>query len=111
MLTRRRKALEVSRFQSVLDSGAKVFVRPEIYTATMEEIRAKGLRLFSSHVVVEEELADDVVSLVGGIHQGIYPHGTETVSVPAPISVDRTFINIKVPSSLRSSTDVRPRSD
>merc|ERR1719327_2571786 len=107
VLARRRETLEANRFQSILEAGANVFVKPEHYIATMEAIGAKGLRLFSSHVVVEAELVDHVASLVGGIHQGVYPRGSETVPIgyPVPIGVERTFINIPVPSSLWSSTE------
>merc|ERR1712039_259543 len=101
----------LARRRETLEAGANVFVKPEHYIATMDAIRAKGLQLFSSHVVVEEELADHVASLVGGVRQGVYPRGSETVPIgyPVPFSVERTFIHIAVPSSLRSSTEVGPK--
>lgn len=110
-LAARRSALEANGFHFVLEAGAKVFVKPEHYVATMRTISAEGIQLFSSHVVVEADLADHVESLVQRVHQGVYLQDARTTAIgyPCHFRIDRTFINIKVASSLRSSTAEGPK--
>jgi len=109
-----RQKLENCGFAIELDSGAKVFVQPDHYDALLEAIRLSNWSLDPSHVIVESNLEAVVVQLVTRLHgkHKIYPKSTNVVplSFPscsvqssAPIEYSKTFINIKLPSSLRSS--------
>jgi len=86
-------------------------VRPEHYVATMEAIRARGVQLHKSNVVVEEDLAEHVADLIRRAHFGARPVKSEVVPTGYPVrfEVERTFINIRVPSSLVSSSCARAK--
>ncbi|CAE7689449.1 unnamed protein product, partial [Symbiodinium pilosum] len=62
-----RASLQERQYPCVLDSGAKVFVRPEQYEAVLEAIRqeeARGLVMKSSHVIVSEDVEEMVVKVL-----------------------------------------------
>merc|ERR1719247_3270226 len=58
------QALQSHGFHVELQSGAKVFVHPEHYEATLEAIRLGGWTLFPNHVVTEVHLEEVVLGIV-----------------------------------------------
>merc|ERR1712232_12026 len=106
LLAPRREALEAHSFAAVFEKGAHIFVKPEHYIATTSAIHANGMQLYSSHVVVESELADHVDALAKSVHEKAYPCGSTTLSIGYPVNFDvqRTFISVAVGSSLLSSS-------
>jgi len=108
-----RDALVASGFKPELPSLAKVFIPPEMFEATMEAVRLGGRQLEARHVLVTPELESTVVQVlrtpgnpekIRCKSRAIVPLGFAQASVQAdqPIVVSRTFIDVKIPSSLRS---------
>merc|ERR1711920_397085 len=111
--------------------GAKIFVRPGHFEASLEAIRLANLSLFPNHVIVDPENESTVIGLVRQLRgrEAVHPTGTSvlplafaevTAQMEQPINVSRTFIHINIPSSLRSesqpgsprtmsTTDANPR--
>lgn len=110
-----RKALEEQGFAAELASGAKVFVSPDHYEATIEAIRISGWQLFPDHVIVDPSLVDIVEGLVRSLPRGqrVYSRGSTVVplgfaqaamEMDADVSICKTFVDIRIPSSLFSSS-------
>jgi len=100
----------------LLDSGAKVFVRPEHYEAVMEEIRRSGPpQLFSSHVIVEQDFEHLVRQALLSVPSSERVVGRGRMALPAVngaewdevsqttgVRIERTFITVGVAGSLLS---------
>lgn len=118
------QATELAPFKEVLaaegldvqlPSGAKIFVRPEHHGPAVEAIRLYGLSLKPKHVVVDVELEQDVLKLVESLRPKKVYTKTRTIMPLAlaefsdncdyEVDISRTFIDIRVPSSLFSHSD------
>ena len=108
-----RQILEAAGFPVELESGLKVLVKPEHYEALMGVI--KGQTFSSQDVIVEPELESVVLQLVNGLKkkEKVYPRGSQVIPLGfllaakdanLKVSFSKRTINIKVPSSLRSSS-------
>jgi len=78
----------------------------------MEAISATSTDLFSSHVLVEAELADHVIEIVEscpGEKARCKEKDTMNLGYPCQFTVEKTFINIAIPSSMRSDADAGSR--
>jgi hypothetical protein len=111
-----RISLERCRLDAVVEGGAKVFVRPEHYTAVMAKIRQDGLSLVSSVVIVAEEFEGAVQQALASIPSSERVVGSGRTRVSAStardwdevtqltgIRVERTFITVGVSGSLLSA--------
>eukprot|EP00747_Dinoflagellata_sp_TGD_P192614 gnl/TRDRNA2_/TRDRNA2_57701_c0_seq1.p1 gnl/TRDRNA2_/TRDRNA2_57701_c0~~gnl/TRDRNA2_/TRDRNA2_57701_c0_seq1.p1 ORF type:complete len:338 (+),score=58.23 gnl/TRDRNA2_/TRDRNA2_57701_c0_seq1:45-1016(+) len=97
-----RYALERHGFDGALKGGAKVFVRPELYTLVVNAVKGRNLK--PRHIIIAEELEASLMNAIEDIGKGV------TAKAKTPIHqllVKRTFIHIDIPSSLRSE----PKSD
>jgi len=113
------QALKAHKFKTVLDNGAKVFVRPEHYIATMNAITTmEAGKLFSSHMVVEPELVVHLTSLAKNVPGGKVRRRDEHCKVvslgyPYRFNVKWTFLDIpnikNAGPKTASTTDVDPR--
>lgn len=116
-----RRALDSAGFQVELPTGAKVLVHPYQRLAAMEAIRLAGLRLAREHVVVSPDLENSVKQVVAHLpkRDKVYQRGSrsrvlplglaeQAVSSPMEICVSRTFIEIKLSSSMCSGTHSTP---
>jgi len=119
-LAERRDALEQRGFAVELPSGAKVFVDPEQYEATMEALRLADCRLYSNHVIVDAVLEPAVLRVVRQIsfRQKLYLRDSHVVPLAFPeqvlqpkhlIEVYRTFINVRLPNTMQSESEVGVR--
>lgn len=115
-----RNALEECGYSVKLSSGAYVFVRPEHYAATLEAIRIQGKKLYPNNILVDVELEMMVTEVVRGLpgREKVYTRSREVTplafasavtSFDFKVSIRRTFIEIHVPSSLRSEKASGPR--
>lgn len=97
------------------NTGAKVFVKPEVYQAVMEEVRLIGLSLCRKDVFVDPILKDDMIKLVRSLpsrlsvqYRGarVCPLGFASACLTSefPIEVKGSFIRVRVPTSLCSSS-------
>lgn len=118
-----RNALEQFGYSVELESGAKVFVRPDIYQPVLRAIRLGGWVLYPEHVIVETpELEDAVIQLAKGLpkkvtntrqnREKVLPRGATAMplafaaaaeNLECDVSVSKTFLHVQVPSSMRSS--------
>jgi len=114
------QALQSQGFCVELQSGAKVFVRPEYYEATLEAIRLGGWTLFPNHVVTEVHLEAVVLGIVEKLpcRESVHPRGSHVVPLAfatsaahqeSKVNVSRTFIEVRLPTSLRSESHTGPR--
>lgn len=114
-----RASLENRGYAVELPAGSKVFVAPFHYTPLMEAIRLGKWRLFPEHVFVDPNLEDVLLGVVNRLPRSakVYCNGEglKRYSIPtsfastashldASLSVERTFINVRVPSSLLSAS-------
>jgi len=115
-----RQSLEAHGLPMELESGAKLVVHAKNYQAVLEAIRLGSLRATRSHVFVEPELEDVVIGLVRALPRLHSVNHRSSAKVPigaaqavseldAEVRVERTFISIVVPSSLRSAGGIGPR--
>jgi len=110
-----KEALAAEGLGVELASGAKIFVRPEHHGPAVEAIRLYGLSLKPKHVVVDVELEQVVLKLVESLRPKKVYKKTRTIMPLAlaklagncdyDIDIARTFIDIRVSSSLCSSSD------
>lgn len=117
-----RLALEQRGYSAELDSGAKVFVDAELYEPLLEAIRLGHWVLYSKHVIVNPDLESTVIAIAKGLpktikagraeREKVLPRGKTTVPLAFAravanseheITVSKTFIHVKIPSSMRSS--------
>ena len=132
-----RKALADAGFQWKLPGGAYVFVPAGLYLTVQEHISEEGLSLGPADVLVSEALEsvvrDAIRCLPRRLKISVESSRSSTLEAKEvgviemseqedlfPIKIERTFIHVKVPSSLRtepsdgprtaSSTDADPRS-
>lgn len=117
-----RLALERRGYSVELDSGAKVFVDAELYQPLLEAIRLANWVLYPEHVIVNPDLESKVIAIARGLpktttdgrskREKVLPRGTTAVPLAFAgavvnseheITVSKTFIHVKVPSSMRSS--------
>lgn len=115
-----RSALESQGFLVELQSGTKIFVEPDVYPAVMEAIQLGDFKLAREHVIVSPQLESTVRKLVDDLPKKdkVYARGPHS-KVPLGLAdiaslgesmvlVSRTFIHIKVPNSMCSSTAEGP---
>lgn len=122
-----RQALFVAGFSLVLASGAKIFVSPKAYDLVVGQMSSMELK--TSHVIVADYLEEKVTAVVEAARavatraqrgscklkdrvELIMP-ATQDSASPTPMDdlayiVKRTFIEITIPSSMRSASSVRP---
>lgn len=110
-----KEALEANGLNVELPSGGKIFVRPEYHGPTVEAIRLYGLSLKPKHVVVDVELEQAVLKLVEPLRsKKVYPKTRAIMPLALAefadkcdydVDISRTFIDIRVPSSLCSFPD------
>jgi len=110
-----KEVLAAESLDVELPSGAKIFVRPEHHGPTVEAIRLYGLSLKPKHVVVDVELEQVVLKLVESLRPKKVYAKTRTIMPLAlaelagncdyEVDILRTFIDIRVPSSLYSDPD------
>lgn len=114
------EALQSHGFCAELQCGAKIFVRPEHYSATLEAIRLGGWKLFPNHVVTEVYLEQVVLGIVEKLpwRASVHPRGSHVVPLgfatsaaehEGNIQVARTFVQVRLPTSLRSESHSGPR--
>lgn len=114
------EALKVRGFSVELEKGAKVFVHPELYEATLEAVRLGAWTLCPNHVITEVRLEEVVLRVVNRLpsRDSVHPKGSQTVPLgfasfavehDSEISVTRSFIEVRIPSSLRSASRTGPR--
>lgn len=108
--------LRAAGFSSDLSSGAKALVRVEQYQPMLEAIRIGGLDLKPRHVLCSTELEEEVLAAIKRIprqekvrrkkRSTKVPLGFAVSALARDLAVDvvRSFISIKVPSSLRSDS-------
>merc|ERR1711971_290365 len=96
-----------------LPSGAKIFVRPEQYSAVMDAMENMDLK--PRHIVVSQELEPLVRTVIDGVKRTTIKRRRITTTQPklcnwkqaeVKVEVRRTFINLKIPTSLLSGTTV-----
>ena len=93
----------------MLDSAAKIFVKPLHYLAVVEAISTT--RLYSSHVIVEEELESLVRTAISSIRsndrvvtcgrvplQAGQPRTWDEISEQMSFRIERTFITVRIPA-------------
>eukprot|EP00930_Biecheleria_cincta_P057718 TRINITY_DN43601_c0_g1_i1.p1 TRINITY_DN43601_c0_g1~~TRINITY_DN43601_c0_g1_i1.p1 ORF type:complete len:492 (+),score=59.30 TRINITY_DN43601_c0_g1_i1:58-1476(+) len=108
-----REDLEAAGKNCMLRSGAKAFVHPWQYDAAMAAVDMRQ-GLTPQHVLVSQDLEETVMKVIQRIpctakvrvrSRTTVPSGlaSEAIRLGIPLGVERTFINIHVPSSLRSS--------
>jgi len=101
-----------------LPSGAKAFVHPGQHAAAMKAAELRG-GLVSQHVLVSQDHEAAVVKVIQRIpcnskvrvqRKTTVPSGlaSEAASSGMTIKIERTFIRVEVPSSLRSSASGKP---
>jgi len=110
-----KEALAAEGFDVELPTGAKIFVRPEHHRPAVEAIRLYGLSLKPKHVVVDVELEHVVLKLVESLRPKKVYAKPRTIMPLAlaefagncdyEVDISRTFIDIRVPSSLFSGPD------
>lgn len=111
-----RSALEAQGFSVTLPSGAKMLVQPDHYGPALEAIRLYSLNLHPNHVLVEPNLERMVIGLAKKLcgRESVYPKSkdvlplefaTVTHNEAEQVVISRTFVHIRVPSSLRSESD------
>mmetsp|Transcript_118998 Transcript_118998/g.379490 ORF Transcript_118998/g.379490 Transcript_118998/m.379490 type:complete len:323 (+) Transcript_118998:1313-2281(+) len=97
-----------------LRSGTKIFVKPDHYEPTLEAVRLAGWSLAHQHVIVEVELAEVVTGLLRRLPGRDSVRSQGNVKVPfafaaaslqfgGDIAVSKTFINIRIASSMCSA--------
>jgi len=133
-LQEERAALEAAGFCPTLPSGAKIFVAPDIYEAVKQHLDKGGSKLTTSHVVVAADLEDKVRTVVDTARQAatrrergscklkfhaeltIFQSREEVSQTLAEeplgrvvdVLVNRTFVHIPIPSSMRSASSIYP---
>jgi hypothetical protein len=111
-----REAMQNSGYAVVLESGAKVFVRPECYNALLDKLRTEGIILYSSHVVVAEEFEPLLLLALSNLPSSAQVRMRARDEMPLSwdtflsLRITRTFIQIEVPSSLFSRVPVHAQS-
>lgn len=125
-----RDALAQSGYAWELKSGTKIFVTPEHYEPTLEAARLAGWSLARQHIIVDVELVEVVTGLLrclpgresvrskGGVKVPL-AFAAASLQFASDIVVSKTFINIRVSSSMcsadgsgqrtKSTTDTDPR--
>eukprot|EP00930_Biecheleria_cincta_P031850 TRINITY_DN22098_c0_g1_i1.p1 TRINITY_DN22098_c0_g1~~TRINITY_DN22098_c0_g1_i1.p1 ORF type:complete len:673 (+),score=140.99 TRINITY_DN22098_c0_g1_i1:156-2021(+) len=117
-----RLALEQRGYSVELDSGAKVFVDAELYEPLLEAVRLADWVAYPEHVIVNPDLESKVLAIARSLpktvidgrpkREKVLPRGKTTVPLAFAtavatseheIIVSKTFIHVKVPSSMRSS--------
>merc|ERR1712032_905365 len=92
-----------------LPTGAKLFVRPEQYTAVVSAVQ--DLDLKPRHIIASQELEDLVTKVINTVKRTTVKRRRVAVTQPVycrwmhtevTVEVRRTFITLAVPSSLRS---------
>jgi len=99
-------------------SGAKIFVHPELYAGALEAIEIRGIVLDKRHVVVTadlEQVVDRVVASEVPRGRRVKKKGCRSM-LPGPFQpqsyptrVKSTFLEVPVPSSMRSAPSSGPR--
>mmetsp|Transcript_38022 Transcript_38022/g.75384 ORF Transcript_38022/g.75384 Transcript_38022/m.75384 type:complete len:138 (+) Transcript_38022:815-1228(+) len=109
------KISELQKKSFCLPSGAKAFVHPEQYDAALKEAEFK-YRLIAQHVLASLDYEPVVQSVIRAIpanrkigvprRKSAIPLGcaSEAASLGINFKIERTFIHVKIPSSLRSSS-------
>eukprot|EP00747_Dinoflagellata_sp_TGD_P064945 gnl/TRDRNA2_/TRDRNA2_154132_c0_seq1.p1 gnl/TRDRNA2_/TRDRNA2_154132_c0~~gnl/TRDRNA2_/TRDRNA2_154132_c0_seq1.p1 ORF type:complete len:334 (-),score=57.10 gnl/TRDRNA2_/TRDRNA2_154132_c0_seq1:157-1071(-) len=107
-------------FDVQLQSGAKVFVTPEMYEPVKEAIELGKWVLKPRHVIVEPKLYSVVADIAEGVDKGekvkVRREGVVPLSFAAAAArmekkpvIQKTFISVRMPNSLCSFTDAGPR--
>lgn len=99
-----RRAMSSSGCPFTVKGGAKVFVRPERYAGVMKAIQGKQLK--PRHVIIADEFEDLLELAIHNIGKGVKTKSKAFIP-PEPMVEKRTFLEVPLPSSLRSD----PRSD
>lgn len=111
-----RAALGAHKYPVELESGAKIFVRPEHYNPALVAVRLNGLSLYKNHVLVDLDLEDVILRITRQLpgRLSTYPKNRDVVplgltqsasSAGFDLAVTRTFIQIHVPTSMYSESD------
>jgi hypothetical protein len=111
-----RKMMQESSLDVELDTGAKIFAKPQQYAAAIKAIELAGLKLLPDHVVVDPEWESAVMSVVRNIPGKAKISLRSAKSVPTAFAatasqldidvfVKRTFIDIPVLGSTVSSAE------
>jgi len=107
-------ALRAHGYSALLPSGAKAFLRPEVFVATLDAVRLLSLDLKPRHVLVVAELEETVTRIVKSLDhdQRVKCKGRTTVPLAfasaalqssLDVIISRTFVDIKEQNSLHSS--------
>ena len=82
--------MEERGFAVELDSGAKVFVRPEHYVPVKEALRLGGWPLHADNVLVDPELEATLLEVLGRLPReaGVRVRSAATI----PLGVERTSL-------------------
>lgn len=101
-------------------SGAKMLIKPEHYEPALESLRLAGWSLGRQDVIVDVEMAEVVTGLLLHLpgRDNVYPRGRRSVPLAFSaaslrcehdITVSKTFINIRIPSSMCSTEETGQR--
>jgi len=122
-----RRALDGRSFQGRLESGAYIFVSPDVYEAVLAHISSKALHIGTGHVVVAEALEASVMRAVLAlprkhkiqaqsrqcVRMAMGTRSSADATTPPEsepvILVRRSFIHVVIPSSLDSAVPSGPR--
>ncbi|CAE7836356.1 unnamed protein product [Symbiodinium sp. CCMP2592] len=118
-----RGALADAGFQWRLHSGAYIFVPVDMHAAVQDQIEEEGLILGPADVLVSEELEGAVTGAICCLPRKhkVNVESRQASTLPAqqsdltaqedpfPIKIERTFIHVKIPSSLRTEPSEGPR--
>lgn len=110
-----RAALEDESLPIELGSGAMILTRPENHGPALTAVRLRGLTLHKNHVLVDVDLEDIVKRLVQQLRgrSFTYPMRRDVLPISLAASaaswgdlgIKRTFIEIRVPNSMRSESE------
>jgi len=125
-----RQALREACLSPELPSGAKCFVSPNMFEAVVQALREQGIKTGKRHVIVSTELEDIVKHVVEVGRQsvsrrergsfkmkvrsevdvtlGAKLHQSSGVGANPFVLIKRTFIDVKLPNSMRSDSSQRP---
>merc|ERR1712190_399305 len=103
-----RDALKECGIPLELEGGAKVFVSPNKYEGLLNHLHYFGSQPHGSHVLVDEHLVETVQLVVQRLPRDAKVRRGLQEELPL-VTTEHTFINVHLPSSLRSEPIDGPR--
>lgn len=103
-----RQALEAVNLSSTLAGGAKVFVQPPLYQSVVNALRRRRLNLKARHVICAGEFLQSLKDATMPIGKGVEITSEDPFWEFDPQRTSNTFIELEIPSSLRSEPNSDP---